>query len=394
MKPPLEDVPIVSLEQYGAGPFGSPHLASPGATVIKIEDPNNAGHIGRYPPPFNEDEDSLFFESFNRSKSSMKLDIGTPAGREVFENLIRSADAVCSHLRGDVPAKLGIRYEDLKPVNPGVVCCSLSGFGIDGLRRKQPGHDYVPQALVRWMSVTGEPNGSPQMPGLSLVDHSRGLVAALLWCSNHVACRTVRTLRSCRSRRSGPATAGWPSAVPRSSSGGGSQRFSTVRASLPIPVSPISPPGTGTASSSWRSSTPSSGLGRCRTRIESLEAAMPCAPVHSVAEALTDEHTIAHGMIVDALATGAPERWRRRFASGRGHPRTSDAGRCWTNTTKPFCVNSRLRRRGSRSVGSPERSAGTCPVVPGARATRSRPPADQRSSTRNSKPQLAESLDC
>ncbi|MBE7187446.1 CaiB/BaiF CoA-transferase family protein [Jatrophihabitans endophyticus] len=176
---PLEGVRVVSLEQYGAGPFATMHLAALGAEIIKIEDPRTDGDIGRYVPPFNEGEDSLFFESFNRNKSSITLDISVPAGRAVFDDLIRSADALFSNLRGDVPAKLKIRYEDLCDVNPAIVCCSLTGFGMDGPRSTQPGYDYVLQALAGWMAVTGEPGGPPQKSGLSLVDYSGGLVASI-----------------------------------------------------------------------------------------------------------------------------------------------------------------------------------------------------------------------
>lgn len=176
---PLEDIRIVSLEQYGAGPFGSMHLAELGAEVIKIEDPGSGGDVGRYVPPYAAGEDSLFFESFNKNKSSMVLDIRTDGGREVFHDLVRSADAVYSNLRGDVPAKLGIRYADLAEVNPRIVCCSLTGFGMTGPRSREPGYDYVLQALGGWMSVTGEPGGAPQKAGLSLVDYSGGFVAAI-----------------------------------------------------------------------------------------------------------------------------------------------------------------------------------------------------------------------
>ena len=75
---PLADIRIVSLEQYGAGPFGSVHLADLGAEVIKIEDPRVGGDVGRYVPPYAEGEDSLFFEAFNRNKSSLSLDLATP----------------------------------------------------------------------------------------------------------------------------------------------------------------------------------------------------------------------------------------------------------------------------------------------------------------------------
>lgn len=176
---PLEDVRIVALEQYGAGPFGTLHLADLGAEVIKIEDAGAGGDVGRYVPPFAEGEDSLFFETFNRNKRSVELDIATPAGREVFEDLVRASDAVYSNLRGDVPEKLRIRYADLEGLNPRIVCCSLTGFGMTGPRRDQPGYDYVLQALAGWMDLTGEPDGPPAKSGLSLVDFAGGLVAAL-----------------------------------------------------------------------------------------------------------------------------------------------------------------------------------------------------------------------
>ncbi|MDX6234564.1 MAG: hypothetical protein QOH68_3672, partial [Nocardioidaceae bacterium] len=111
---PLEDIRIIAIEQYGAGPFGSVHLADLGADVIKIEDPRTAGDIGRYVPPHQEGEDSLFFETLNRNKRSVCLDLTTPQGRAVFEDLVRVSDVVYSNLRGDVPAKMKIRYDDLK----------------------------------------------------------------------------------------------------------------------------------------------------------------------------------------------------------------------------------------------------------------------------------------
>ncbi|MQA05120.1 MAG: CoA transferase [Streptosporangiales bacterium] len=176
---PLEDLRIVAVEQYGAGPWGSLQLADLGAEIIKIEDPAAGGDVGRYVPPYHEGEDSLFFEAFNRNKRSLSLDIGSPQGRAVFDDLVRNADVVYSNLRGDVPAKLRLRYDDLKHLNPRIVCCSLSGFGMTGPRSKEPGYDYVLQAMAGWMSVTGEPGGPPTKSGLSLVDYSGGYVAAL-----------------------------------------------------------------------------------------------------------------------------------------------------------------------------------------------------------------------
>jgi crotonobetainyl-CoA:carnitine CoA-transferase CaiB-like acyl-CoA transferase len=176
---PLEDIRIVAVEQYGAGPFGSLHLADLGAEVIKVEDARTGGDVGRYVPPFQEGEDSLFYETFNRNKKSLSLDLSNPAAKEVLRDLVRVSDAVYSNLRGDIPERLGLRYEDLKDVNPRIVCCSLSGFGMTGPRRAEPAYDYILQGLCGWMSLTGEPEGPPTKSGLSLVDYSGGFVAAL-----------------------------------------------------------------------------------------------------------------------------------------------------------------------------------------------------------------------
>jgi crotonobetainyl-CoA:carnitine CoA-transferase CaiB-like acyl-CoA transferase len=190
---PLEDLRILALEQYGAGPFGSVQLADLGAEVIKIEDPATRGDVGRYVPPFQEGEDSLFFETFNRNKRSLSLDVTNAAGREVFEDLVRVSDAVWSNLRGDVPERLRIRYRDLEAANPRIVCCSLSAFGMTGPRRGEPGYDYVLQGIAGWMSLTGEPGGPPAKSGLSLVDYIGGLVAALALVSGvHAARRDGR----------------------------------------------------------------------------------------------------------------------------------------------------------------------------------------------------------
>ena len=190
---PLEDLRIVALEQYGAGPFGSVHLADLGAEVIKIEDPATDGDVGRYVPPFQEAGDSLFFETFNRNKRSLSLDVTSSAGREVLEDLVRVSDAVWSNLRGDVPERLRITYRDLAHVNPKIVCCSLSAFGMTGPRKAEPGYDYILQGIAGWMSITGEPDGPPAKSGLSLVDYVGGLVAALAMLSGvHAARRDGR----------------------------------------------------------------------------------------------------------------------------------------------------------------------------------------------------------
>lgn len=176
---PLADVRVLALEQYGAGPFASLHLADLGADVIKVEDPSIGGDVARSTPPFAQGGDSLFFQAFNRNKRSIALDLRSEAGRGLFEQLVGQVDVVFYNLRGDVPAKLGLTFDDLKEHNPRIVCCSLSGFGMTGPRRTEPAYDYLLQAHAGWMMLTGEPDGPPTRAGLSLVDFSGGMAAAL-----------------------------------------------------------------------------------------------------------------------------------------------------------------------------------------------------------------------
>ena len=176
---PLSDLRILAVEQYGAGPFGSVHLAELGADVIKIEDARSGGDVGRAVPPYQSGDASLFFETFNHDKRSVCLDLVHPEGRAVFHDLVRVSDAVYSNLRGDMPERLGLRYADLAAINPRIVCVSLSGFGTTGPRRAQPAYDYILQGLTGWQSLTGDPAGPPTKSGLSLVDYSGGLVAAM-----------------------------------------------------------------------------------------------------------------------------------------------------------------------------------------------------------------------
>ena len=155
---PLEDLRIVAVEQYGAGPFGSVHLADLGAEVIKIEDPRVGGDVGRYVPPYAEGEDSLFFETFNRNKRSLSLDLTTDGrprglrgpGRASPTSSTPTCAATCRR-------RSRIRYDDLKHLNPRSSAVSLTGFGMTGPRRAEPGYDYVLQGLAGWMDLTGEP---------------------------------------------------------------------------------------------------------------------------------------------------------------------------------------------------------------------------------------------
>jgi crotonobetainyl-CoA:carnitine CoA-transferase CaiB-like acyl-CoA transferase len=192
MSLPLSGVRIVSIEQYGAGPFGTQHLADLGAEVIKIENFHDGGDIGRaVGPQFFGPGDSHFYEAFNRNKRSLGLDLKHPRGQEIFRKLVERSDAVFDNLRGDLPTKLGITYAQLANVNPKIVCVHLSAYGRDGSRASWPGYDYLMQAEAGYMSLTGEPDGPPARFGLSIIDLMTGTTAAMALLAGLVDARTT-----------------------------------------------------------------------------------------------------------------------------------------------------------------------------------------------------------
>lgn len=180
---PLQGIRIIALEQYGAGPFCTMNLADMGAEIIKIESPARPGIPGgdssrQSGPYFMGEDDSQFFQTFNRNKRSMSLNTRSPEGREILLKLVATADAVINNLRGDQPAKLGITYDDLKHVNPRIVCAHLSGYGRTGPRATWPAYDYLMQAESGYLNLTGEPGSPPTRMGLSIVDFLTGITTA------------------------------------------------------------------------------------------------------------------------------------------------------------------------------------------------------------------------
>jgi crotonobetainyl-CoA:carnitine CoA-transferase CaiB-like acyl-CoA transferase len=189
MRWPLTGLRVLGVEGYGAGPYGSLYLADLGAEVIKIEPPD-VGDVSRgVGPHVLGPHDSHFFQTFNRNKRSMTLDLKTDSGREVFGKLVATADAVLNNLRGDQPAKLGLRYRDLKVANPRIVCAHLSAYGRDGSRASWPGYDYLMQAEAGYFTLTGEPGSPPARMGLSMVDYVTGLTAALALLAGVIGAR-------------------------------------------------------------------------------------------------------------------------------------------------------------------------------------------------------------
>ncbi|MEO1038480.1 MAG: CoA transferase [Pseudomonadota bacterium] len=179
MYKPLQGVRILTIEQYGAAPYGTQLLAGLGAEVIKIENAAIGGDSARMAGPyFLGDHDSQFFQTFNRGKKSVTLDLKDKGDRRLFERLVKTADAVANNLRGDLPAKLKVDYAALGALKPDIVCAHLSAYGRGHEREAWPGYDYLLQAEAGFLSLTGEPDGPPARFGLSMVDFMTGSMMA------------------------------------------------------------------------------------------------------------------------------------------------------------------------------------------------------------------------
>lgn len=176
--PPLSGVRVLSVEQYGAGPWASMYLADMGAEVIKIEAPQGGDSARASGPHFLGENDSQFFQTFNLGKKSVALDLRVAEGREVFRRLAATADVVMNNLRGDQPGKIGLDYAALGPLKGSLVCAHLSGYGRTGERAAWPAYDYLMQAEAGFLHLTGEPEGPPTRMGLSIVDYLTGITTA------------------------------------------------------------------------------------------------------------------------------------------------------------------------------------------------------------------------
>ncbi len=178
---PLEGLTIVSVEQFGAAPYGTMLLAELGATVIKIENAAIGGDPARKTGPYYLGEnDSEYFQSFNSCKKSVALDLRSDDGRKALNGLIAKADVVMNNLRGDLPVKMGLDYPALSSIKSSIVCVHISAYGRDNERTARPGYDYLMQAESGLMDLTGEPDGPPSRIGApSMIDQTTGLTAAV-----------------------------------------------------------------------------------------------------------------------------------------------------------------------------------------------------------------------
>jgi CoA:oxalate CoA-transferase len=173
---PLSNIKILDFTRVLSGPYCTAMLADIGADVIKIEPPSGDDyrHIG----PFLNDGSSSLFETVNRGKRSLVLDLQSDADRALALKMASEADVVVENFRPGVAAKLGIGYETLRAINPKLIYASISGFGQIGPMAQRPAYDIIVQAMSGIMSVTGEPEGPPTLIGESVADVVSGLYAS------------------------------------------------------------------------------------------------------------------------------------------------------------------------------------------------------------------------
>jgi crotonobetainyl-CoA:carnitine CoA-transferase CaiB-like acyl-CoA transferase len=169
---------ILDFSRVLAGPFATMMLGDLGATVTKVERPGTGDETRSWGPPHDARGRATYFQSVNRNKRSVVLDLSDPAGREEALELARASDVIVENFRPDVMDKLGLGYEQLAADQPALIYCSITGFGA-GEGARLPGYDLLVQALGGLMSITGSPDGEPQKVGVAVVDVLAGLFASV-----------------------------------------------------------------------------------------------------------------------------------------------------------------------------------------------------------------------
>ena len=175
---PLSGIRVLDLSRLLPGPLCSLMLADLGAEVLKVEDPVGGDYV-RWLPPHIKNE-SAFFMFVNRGKKSMKLNLKAEEGREIFKKLAKNYDVVLESFRPGVMDKLGVGYDVLKKINPGIILCAISGYGADGPYRDKAGHDLNYISIAGLQSVTGTRNGAAVMPGFQAADIGGGSMYAAI----------------------------------------------------------------------------------------------------------------------------------------------------------------------------------------------------------------------
>lgn len=187
MKTALDGIRVLDLTRVLAGPWCAQNLADLGAEVIKVERPGSGDDTRGWGPPFlkdregNDTDSSAYYLAANRGKKSVTIDISTAAGQQAVRELAKISDIVLENYKVGQLKKYGLDYASLREVNPGIIFCSVTGFGQTGPWAHRPGYDFIVQAMGGLMSVTGEaddqPGGGPQKVGIAVADLMTGLYA-------------------------------------------------------------------------------------------------------------------------------------------------------------------------------------------------------------------------
>jgi crotonobetainyl-CoA:carnitine CoA-transferase CaiB-like acyl-CoA transferase len=181
----LAGLRVLDLTRVLAGPWSTQLLADLGAEVIKIERPGSGDETRAAGPPFLKDKqgtetsDSAYYLSANRAKKSTAINIATKEGQELVRKLAAVSDVFIENYMFGKLAEYGLDYETLREINPRLVYCSITGFGQHGRYRERPGYDFIFQAMGGMMSITGEPNGTPQKVGVAFSDLMTGMYATV-----------------------------------------------------------------------------------------------------------------------------------------------------------------------------------------------------------------------
>ncbi len=178
MDKPLAGLRVIELARILAGPWAGQLLADLGAEVIKVERPGTGDDTRAWGPPFAADGSAAYFHGCNRGKSSLAIDLATPAGQDRVRELARGADVLIENFKVGALARHGLDPAALRGVNPRLVYCSITGFGQYGPYAGRAGYDFVIQAMGGIMDLTGEPDGPPQKTGVAFADIFTGLYAS------------------------------------------------------------------------------------------------------------------------------------------------------------------------------------------------------------------------
>lgn len=180
---PLAGLRVLELARVLAGPWAGQTLADLGASVIKVERPDGGDDTRSWGPPFIPDEDgpgsAAYFHATNRGKRSIALDYDSLEGREAAVALARQADVIIENFKVGGLAKYGLDYASIKAINPGVIYCSITGFGQTGPYAPRAGYDFIVQGMGGIMDLTGAPDGEPQKIGVAFADIFTGIYATV-----------------------------------------------------------------------------------------------------------------------------------------------------------------------------------------------------------------------